>query len=1089
MKILTSIISILLVLLVSGPVLAVEFEPLANFSIEEVVAQVPGLEEQLTFDSVYDWKPRVDERYVTWVTYNGGEGKVWYYDTKGGKRDMVANVPGDQNDPDISGGKIVWDDTRNGNADIYSYDIASGTENVVYSSTSNKFRPAISNGVVAFEDYGTDDSRDIGFIKAGSTAKPTYIDLNSMDKANPDVDGDWIVYQQLDDGKADWNIYAYNINTQQLVQVTRDPETQENPRISGDLITWEDNRNGKWDIFMYNLKKELTTAVTFDDVDDRNPSISGSNIVWTRYQQDGTSDIYMINLQIPKTYVVSAGPGNQIMPDIYVDKVAWQDDRFGGWDVFLYTLQPDTPFRPYEFYGPVTLNYLPAPAGTQILAKVDGKTKDTITVTQEGYYGGEGSYSDKLTVDINQADIGRYITFWADGFQGTPSIPIAGDGATQEQALNFMYAQPLPDIYLYGSVIIDGQPAVKGTKLTAKIDDVVRGEYTTTQTGQYGGSGAQDPALKIPITEQDLGKHITFWQGDFKATETVQITSGGKFRQDLTFIQVAPLTPYEFYGYVQFDGKSAPAGTTIQAQIDGLPTTTYVTRYAGSYGGPGDNPEDTRLIVPVKEADVGKTISFVSGTQRATATQIVARSGERVVRKDLDFSTSGIYADFTASPTQGSAPLTVQFKDLSTGGPTMWVWDFGDGPIPMSSNASSCSGDNCNSIANPVHTYTAAGTYTVTLTASNQKSSDTEVKTGYITVGGSPSFLTDFVASPTSGASPLTVKFTDLTVGGPTMWVWDFGDGSIPMSSNASCSGDGCNNVANPVHTYKGAGTYTVTLTSSNQYGNSDTETKVNYISVGSSPSFMTDFTASPTSGASPLTVKFTDLTVGGPTMWSWNFGDGTTDMVGSPTHTYAKDGVYTVTLTSSNQYGNSDTETKVNYITAGSSPSGDCIPISAGWNFVSVPKKLAPGSDTAAIFSQIDVDGHSIFQYDSALGQWKTLTMASQIKPLDSVWLYSKGVNTVPLKFDTDPLQIPPTRELKRGWNAIGFTGFEPLEAKFAFLSVQEKWINCLGFSSAQQKYNEMIIKGRNEDTKLMPYNGYWLFMSDDGVLAAISA
>jgi beta propeller repeat protein len=978
MKILTSLISILLVLLVSGPVLAVEFEPLANFSIEEVVAQVPGLEEQLTFDSVYDWKPRVDERYVTWVTYNGGEGKVWYYDTKGGKRDMVANVPGDQNDPDISGGKIVWDDTRNGNADIYSYDIASGTENVVYSSTSNKFRPAIANGVVAFEDYGTDDSRDIGFIKAGSTAKPTYIDSNSMDKANPDVDGEWIVYQQLDDGKADWNIYAYNINTQQLIQVTRDPATQENPRISGDLITWEDNRNGKWDIFMYNLKKELTTAVTFDDVDDRNPSISGSNIVWTRYQQDGTSDIYMINLQIPKTYVVSAGPGNQIMPDIYVDKVTWQDDRFGGWDVFLYTLQPDTPFRPYEFYGPVTLNYLPAPAGTQILAKVDGKTKDTITVTQEGYYGGEGSYSDKLTVDINQADIGRYITFWADGFQGTPSIPIAGDGSTQEQALNFIYAQPLPDIYLYGSVIIDGQPAVKGTKLTAKIDDVVRGEYTTTQTGQYGGSGAQDPALKIPITEQDLGKHITFWQGDFKATETVQITSGGKFRQDLTFTQVAPLTPYEFYGYVQFDGKSAPAGTTIQAQIDGVPTTTYVTKYAGSYGGPGDNPEDARLIVPVKEADVGKTISFVSGTQRATATQIVARTGERVVRKDLDFSTTGIYADFTASPTSGAAPLTVQFKDLSTGGPTMWSWNFGDG-------------------------------------------------------------TTDMVGSPT--------------------------------------------------HTYAKDGIYTVTLTSSNQYGNSDTETKVNYISVGSSPSFMTDFIASPTSGASPLTVKFTDLTVGGPTMWSWNFGDGTTDMVGSPTHTYAKDGVYTVTLTSSNQYGNSDTETKVNYITAGSSPSGDCIPISAGWNFVSVPKKLAPGSDTAAIFSQIDVDGHSIFQYDSALGQWKTLTMTSQIKPLDSVWLYSKDVNTVPLKFDTDPLQIPPTRELKRGWNAIGFTGFEPLEAKFAFLSVQDKWINCLGFNSAQQKYNEMIIKGRNEDTKLMPYNGYWLFMSDDGVLAAISA
>jgi beta propeller repeat protein len=987
MKILKTLISIVLVLLVSGSVLAAEFEPLATFSIEEVIAQAPGLEEQLTFDSVYDWKPRVDERYVTWVVYNG-EGKVWYYDTKGGRRDMVANVPGDQNNPDISGGKIVWDDSRNGYSDIYSYDIVNGKEDVVYTSTSNKFRPAISNGVVAFEDYGTDDIRDIGFIKSGSTARPTFIDPSSMDKANPDIDGDWIVYQQLDDGKADWNIYAYNINTQQLIQVTRDPATQQSPRISGDLIVWEDNRNGKWDIFMYNLKKDLTTAVTFDDVDDREPSVSGSNVVWTRFEQDGTSDIYMINLQIPKTYVVSAGPGNQIKPDIYVDKVAWQDDRFGGWDIFLYTLQPDTPFRPYQFYGPVTINYLPAPVGTQILAKVDGKTKDTITVTQAGSYGGQGSYSDQLTVDVNQADIGRYITFWADGFQGAPSIPISGDGSVQELALNFQYAQPLPDLYFYGSVMVDGQPATKGTRIVAKIDDVVRGEYTTTQTGQYGGAAVQDPALKVPITEQDLGKHVTFWQGDFKATETVQITSGGKFRQDLTFTQVAPLTPYEFYGYVQFDGKAAPAGTPIEAQIDGAPVATYTTRYAGSYGGPGDQPEDARLIVPVKEADVGKTISFTSGTKRATVTQIIARSGERIVRKDLDFSTSGIYADFSASPTSGAAPLTVRFTDLSTGGPTMWVWDFGDGPIPMDA---SCTGDNCNNVANPVHTYTAEGTYTVTLTASNLQSSDTRVKTGYIT--------------------------------------------------------------------------------------------------VGSSPSFMADFTASPTSGNAPLAVKFTDLTVGGPTMWAWDFGDGTTDMVGSPTHTYTNSGVYTVSLSASNQYGNADTETKVNYITVGSVPSGDCIPVSAGWNFVSVPKKLAPGKDTAAIFSHIDVDGHSIFQYDSLLGQWKTLTQASQVKPLDAVWLYSKKADTVPLTFDSDPLQIPPTRELKRGWNAIGFSGFEPLEAKFAFLSVESKWINCLGFNHAQQKYGDMIIKGRNDDTKLNPYNGYWLFMSEDGVLAAISA
>ena len=62
-----------------------------------------------------------------------------------------------------------------------------------------------------------------------------------------------------------------------------------------------------------------------------------------------------------------------------------------------------------------------------------------------------------------------------------------------------------------------------------------------------------------------------------------------------------------------------------------------------------------------------------------------------------------VQADFTQNVTSGAAPLTVQFADKSSGRPNSWLWDFGDG---------STSGQQ-----NPVHTYTSAGTYTVTLTA------------------------------------------------------------------------------------------------------------------------------------------------------------------------------------------------------------------------------------------------------------------------------------------------------------------------------------------------------------------------------------
>ncbi|MFH0967945.1 MAG: hypothetical protein V1862_09720, partial [Methanobacteriota archaeon] len=179
----------------------------------------------------------------------------------------------------------------------------------------------------------------------------------------------------------------------------------------------------------------------------------------------------------------------------------------------------------------------------------------------------------------------------------------------------------------------------------------------------------------------------------------------------------------------------------------------------------------------------------------------------------------------------------------------------------------------------------------------------------------------------------------------------------------------------------------------------------------------------------------------------------------------------------------------KVNYITVGTVPVTEYIPISTGWNFVSVPKKLASGSNTASIFSHIDVKGHSVFQYDASMRVWDMLNAASPILPLDSFWIYSSKEDKIPLTFDTNPVQTPPTKTLKKGWNGIGFTGLSPIEAKYTLLSVQNQWINCIGFNGEAQRYNEMIIKGNNDNTMLQPYMGYWLYVNADGILAANAA
>jgi PKD repeat protein len=82
-------------------------------------------------------------------------------------------------------------------------------------------------------------------------------------------------------------------------------------------------------------------------------------------------------------------------------------------------------------------------------------------------------------------------------------------------------------------------------------------------------------------------------------------------------------------------------------------------------------------------------------------------------------------AVFTASPTSGVAPLTVQFSDASTGAKT-WAWDFQNDDSFESTEQ------------NPTYTYTQPGTYTVRLQVENDLGGDEEIKTDYITVTAPP---------------------------------------------------------------------------------------------------------------------------------------------------------------------------------------------------------------------------------------------------------------------------------------------------------------------------------------------------------------
>ena len=161
-----------------------------------------------------------------------------------------------------------------------------------------------------------------------------------------------------------------------------------------------------------------------------------------------------------------------------------------------------------------------------------------------------------------------------------------------------------------------------------------------------------------------------------------------------------------------------------------------------------------------------------------------------------------------------------------------------------------------------------------------------------------------FGATPLSGCSPIVVQFSDSSTGGAVSWLWDLGNGSTST-------------VQNPSKTYTVPGTYSVTLTITDAAGNSNTQTRSNIVTVIPKP--QVSFTASDSMpGCAPKAVAFTPNIVAGvpgTLSYTWDFGDGTLSNSASPTHIYATNGNFDVTLSVTNAQGCNKSITKAAYI------------------------------------------------------------------------------------------------------------------------------------------------------------------------------
>lgn len=257
-----------------------------------------------------------------------------------------------------------------------------------------------------------------------------------------------------------------------------------------------------------------------------------------------------------------------------------------------------------------------------------------------------------------------------------------------------------------------------------------------------------------------------------------------------------------------------------------------------------------------------------------------------------DTSTQSITAypmpdfNFSSVPDSGCSPLDVTFPSVV--GAVSYVWDFGD--------ASTGTGPS------PTHTYTNGTTndvnYTVELIATSPFGC---VDTNYGSVKVFPNPNSQFIPLVDRGCPPFAAQLQNNSTGAVS-YLWDYGTGDTSTNSNA-------------LHSY----TYFNTTTSSI----SNDVTLVSYTAEGCTDTIVTPVTVYPeviadfnsdTAGCNPLPIDFTDQSVNN-NQWKWDFGNGFTDVVQNPSHTFTNVGIadtnYTVELIATSGFGCTDTTTQ----------------------------------------------------------------------------------------------------------------------------------------------------------------------------------
>ena len=338
--------------------------------------------------------------------------------------------------------------------------------------------------------------------------------------------------------------------------------------------------------------------------------------------------------------------------------------------------------------------------------------------------------------------------------------------------------------------------------------------------------------------------NVTF-TGSGQQTISFTINYAGCAASDTVYIDVNPIPVADFS--ISPNSGCTPVSTTITNNTIDNPGNNY----SWDYG----NGNTSNMYLPTNQVYLGGTLDTNYTVQLIVETLFgcIDTLEQTVLVSPLPLAQFTILDDTICL---GDAML---FANNSTGA-SSYLWDFGDGTT--------------TGTISPSHTYISHGDFQVSLVA-------------YSTAGCTDTALIDvYVDSIPTATFINTIEcfgnlttFSNTSTGSPVAYTWDFGDGSPNDNS------------VNPTHLYSSSGSYLVTLTATNSVNCSNSA--VQLVQVNDVP--IADFSWSQTCDGQSMI--FTDASLNSPIGWAWDFDDGNTSLVQSPSHLFSDTGSYSVQL------------------------------------------------------------------------------------------------------------------------------------------------------------------------------------------------